>query len=283
MGVAPVTAVSVTPQGPRLWRGLLVSPGCLDSDGKVEEVNSTIQAVVTGAGSGIGLATGARLASEGYAVLAVDRDDAGLERATQSGMIGLKADLGSADDRDRVVANSHGAQYLVNAAGVIVIKPILEVTLDDLESVYRVNVQAVWDLTARIGSQMRDGGSVVNLSSSSAKLASTVEVAAYASTKAAVLSITRSFAYAFADRNVRVNAVCPGIIETPMQDAVLAAVAAARGVSVDALAAARSATVPLGRGGSADECAAAIAFLLSSEASYITGQAVNVTGGQVMH
>lgn len=241
------------------------------------------QAVVTGAGSGIGLATGRRLVREGFSVIGVDRDESGLERAAVEGMTPMKADLASAEDRDKVVAAAAGSRYLVNAAGIIILKPILEVTIEDLETVYRINVQAVWDLTARIGSAMAAGSSIVNLSSSSAKLANTTEAAAYASTKAAVLSLTRSFAYAFAARDVRVNAVCPGIIDTPMQDAVLAKVAAARGVPIAELVAARNAVVPLNRAASADECASTIWFLLSSESSYMTGQAINVTGGLVMH
>lgn len=246
-------------------------------------LNNDPQAVVTGAGSGIGLATGRRLVREGFSVIAVDRDESGLERAAAEGMTPMKADLASSEDRDKVVAAAVGSRCLVNAAGIIILKPILEVTIEDLETVYRINVQAVWDLTARIGSAMAAGSSIVNLSSSSAKLATTTEAAAYASTKAAVLSLTRSFAYAFAARDVRVNAVCPGIIDTPMQDAVLAKVAAARGVPVNELVAARNAVVPLNRAASADECASTIWFLLSSESSYMTGQAINVTGGLVMH
>ena len=241
------------------------------------------KAVVTGAGSGIGLATGRRLVREGFSVTAIDRDEVGLDRAAAEGMTPLKADLASVGDRDKAVQAAQGSRCLVNAAGIIVLKPILDVTIEDLEAVYRVNVHAVWDLTARIGSAMTAGGSIVNLSSSSAKLASTTEAAAYASTKAAVLSLTRSFAYAFAANDDRVNAVCPGIIDTPMQDAVLAKVAAARGISVGELVDARNATVPLKRAASADECAATIWFLLSPESSYMTGQAVNVTGGLVMH
>lgn len=241
------------------------------------------RAIVTGAGSGIGFATGRRLIREGIDVIAVDRDASGLERASAEGMTPLQADLSSGQDRDRVVEAAADCHYLVNAAGVIVLKPILEVSIDDLENVYRINVQAVWDLTARIGQVLPTGGAVVNLSSSSAKLATTTEAAAYASTKAAVLSLTRSFAYAFATQGVRVNAVCPGIIDTPMQDAVLAKVAAARGIEVEQLIEARNATVPLGRAASADECAAVIWFLLSDESAYMTGQAINVTGGLVMH
>jgi NAD(P)-dependent dehydrogenase (short-subunit alcohol dehydrogenase family) len=154
--------------------------------------------------------------------------------------------------------------------------------VDDLHDIYAVNVDAVWDLTSRIGRTMPRGGAVVNLSSSSAKLAMTTEAAAYASSKAAVLSITRSFAYAFAPQGVRVNAICPGIIDTPMQDKVLAEVAESRGITFDELAAERNKLVPLGRAASADECAGAIWFLLSDEAAYMTGQAINFTGGLVM-
>lgn len=241
------------------------------------------RAIVTGAGSGIGLAAGRRLVREGLSVIAVDRDDAGLQRAEAEGMTPLRADLASPEDRTRVVEAAEGARHLVNAAGIIVLKPILEVTATDLDSVFQVNVQAVWDLTARIGSVMPAGGSIVNVSSVSAKLTSTLETAAYAMTKAAVLSVTRSFAYAFATRDVRVNAVCPGIIETPMQDAVLDRISAIRGISAEELATLRLRMVPMARGAQPDECAAAIWFLLSPESSYMTGQAVNVDGGLVMH
>jgi NAD(P)-dependent dehydrogenase (short-subunit alcohol dehydrogenase family) len=241
------------------------------------------RANVTGAGSGIGLAAGRRLVREGLSVIAVDRDDAGLQRAEAEGMTPLRADLASPEDRTRVVEAAEGARHLVNAAGIIVLKPILEVTATDLDSVFQVNVQAVWDLTARIGSVMPAGGSIVNVSSVSAKLTSTLETAAYAMTKAAVLSVTRSFAYAFATRDVRVNAVCPGIIETPMQDAVLDRISAIRGISAEELATLRLRMVPMARGAQPDECAAAIWFLLSPESSYMTGQAVNVDGGLVMH
>jgi len=162
------------------------------------------------------------------------------------------------------------------------LKPILEFTVDDIRRIYAINVEATWDLVSRIGRTMSAGGAIVNLSSSSAKLATTTEAAVYASSKAAVLSITRSFAYAFAPNGVRVNAICPGIIDTPMQDRVLADVAAKRGITVEELSTARNKTVPLGRAASADECAGAIWFLLSDEAGYMTGQAINYTGGLVM-
>ena len=103
----------------------------------------------------------------------------------------------------------------------------------------------------------------------------------YAATKAAVLSLTRAFAYANAARNVRVNAIVPGIVDTPMQDNVLDGVARVRGMSVEALKEQRNRSVPLGRASSAEECAGAIWFLLSDDSAYMTGQAINFTGGLV--
>ncbi len=241
----------------------------------------TVDAVVTGAGSGIGLATARRIQREGLRVLAVDRDANSLEQRAAEGMATLQADLSVAGDRDRIVAAAQGCRYLANVAGILIFKPILEVTVEDLRSVYAVNVEAVWDLCSRLGRAMPPGGAIVNLSSSAAKFANTNEIASYASSKAAVLSITRSFAKAFAPNGVRVNAVAPGVIETPMQRALRDNSAQARGLTVEQMEQAREATIPLGRPGTPEECAAVIWFLLSDEAAYMTGQSLNVTGGQV--
>jgi NAD(P)-dependent dehydrogenase (short-subunit alcohol dehydrogenase family) len=239
------------------------------------------RAVVTGAASGIGQAVALRLIRDGATVLAADRDEAGLRRVVGAGASPVVADLSTDAGRDGLVAAAEAVDYLVNAAGIIRLKPILEFTTQDIRDIYAINVEATWDLVSRIGRTMPAGGAIVNLSSSSAKLATTTEAAVYASSKTAVLSITRSFANAFAPNGVRVNAICPGIIDTPMQDKVLADVAAKRGLAVEELSAARNRTVPLGRAASADECAGAIVFLLSDEASYMTGQAINFTGGLV--
>ena len=240
-------------------------------------------AIVTGAASGIGHASARRLRDEGLDVLAVDLPGPRLDALEADGFRVLGGDLASAEDRDRIVAAGSGARALVNSAGIIRLKPILEFTVEDIHAIYAVNVDAVWDLTSRIGRTMTRGGSIVNLSSSSAKLATTTEAAVYASSKAAVLSITRSFAYEFGPAGVRVNAICPGIVDTPMQDDVLARASAARGITPEQLADARTASVPLRRSSSPDECAGLVWFLVSDEAGYMTGQAVNFTGGLVMH
>ena len=239
------------------------------------------RAVVTGAASGIGQAVALRLLREGASVVAADRNEAGLATVVEAGATPVVGDLAVDVDRDRLVEVGACVDLLVNAAGIIRLNPILEFTVQDIRDIYAINVEATWDLVSRIGRTMPRGGAIVNLSSSSAKLATTTEAAVYASSKTAVLSITRSFAYAFAPNGVRVNAICPGIIDTPMQERVLADVAAERGMTVEELSAVRNRTVPLGRSASADECAAAIWFLLSDEAAYMTGQAINFTGGMV--
>ncbi len=239
------------------------------------------RAVVTGAASGIGNAVARRLAQDGVDVLAVDLDAGRLDALGRDGFRTMVADVGEPADRARVAAAARGIDYLVNAAGVIVLKPILEVTVEDWRNAFRINAESVFFLCQAIGPAMKPGGAIVNLSSSSAKLAATVEVAAYAATKTTILSITRSFAYALAARPVRVNAICPGIVDTPMQERVLEKVSAMRGMDVKQLSEQRNKAVPLGRGASPEECAGAIRFLLSPEASYMTGQAINFTGGMV--
>jgi NAD(P)-dependent dehydrogenase (short-subunit alcohol dehydrogenase family) len=237
--------------------------------------------IVTGAGSGIGKAVALRLLGQGVEVLAVDIDETRLAEVKEAGCVTIAADLAEPADRARLAGIAEGFDYLVNSHGIILIKPVLEVSLEDWRRIQTVNAESVFFLCQQIGPRLQPGGAIVNLSSSSAKLASTVEVAAYAASKTTILSITRSFAYALASRPVRVNAICPGIVDTPMQDNVLAGVSRLRNTDLAELEQVRTRAVPLGRAARPDECAGLIQFLLSDEASYMTGQALNFTGGMV--
>jgi NAD(P)-dependent dehydrogenase (short-subunit alcohol dehydrogenase family) len=243
--------------------------------------SSERRGIVTGAGSGIGKAAVRRMLKEGVQVLAVDLNAEGLAALAGPSCETWVADITDPAARARIADWAEGADYLVNSAGVIVIKPIFEVTVEDWRRVQTVNAEATFFLCQAIGPKLRPGGAIVNLSSLSGKLSATVEVAAYGASKTTILSITRSFAYALASRPVRVNAILPGIVDTPMQDAVLAKVAPMRGMTPQELSAARNKQVPLGRGASPEECAGLIWFLLSDEAGYMTGQSINFTGGHV--
>jgi len=238
--------------------------------------------IITGAASGIGRATARRLLADGRPVLAVDRDAAGLEALAAEGAETLTADVTDAADRRRIAGAVEPAG-LVNAAGVIRLLPIDDVAEDDWDAVMAVNARALFFLTQEVGRRLGEGGAVVNVASGAGKTGSTVEAAVYSASKAAVLSMTRTFAHAWAKRGVRVNAVCPGVIETPMNDVVLDGIAAARGIDRGEVERARAAAIPMGRTAPPEEVASVIAFLLSADSSYMTGQGVNVTGGMITY
>jgi NAD(P)-dependent dehydrogenase (short-subunit alcohol dehydrogenase family) len=242
---------------------------------------SAERALVTGAASGIGRATALRLVREGLEVLGIDTQELALAALSQKGVATLVADVSDPQDCELIAEAADGASHLVNAAGIIRVKPIRDVTREDWAATFAVNAEPVFFLCQAVGPKLRPGGAIVNVSSSSAKFANTVEVAAYAASKAAVASITRSFAYALADVPIRVNAILPGLVDTPMQAAVVAGLAAARGMDPVDVEQGRTDAVPLARAASPDDCAGLIRFLLSEDAAYMTGQSVNLTGGLV--
>jgi NAD(P)-dependent dehydrogenase (short-subunit alcohol dehydrogenase family) len=114
-------------------------------------------------------------------------------------LVAMVANVAEDGDRSRVAAAADWSDFLVNAAGIIRIKPIFEVTLQDRREIMTINAESIFFLCQLIGPRMTPGGAIVNLSSSSSKLASTIEVAPYAASKTTILSFTRSFAYALAN------------------------------------------------------------------------------------
>ena len=134
---------------------------------------------------------------------------------------------------------------------------------DDFRRHFTVNVEAVWFLCRDVGAVMVEGGAIVNFSSPSARWAYTLETAVYSATKTAIQGVTRSFAIHLAPRGVRVNAISPGITDTPMQEKVLREVSVLRGLSYEELSANRTKLVPLERSAPAEEMAGVVVFLLS--------------------
>ncbi len=237
-------------------------------------------AIVTGASSGICRAVAERLRDEGMRVIGVDIN--GEKLAQVSGIEPLVVDLSNDQGRAEVVKAGKGAHALINGAALIRLKKIREFTTQDIRDIYAVNVEAPWYLMSHLSEVMADGGSIVNLSSVSARLTVTPETAIYASSKTALLAMTRSWAHVLAPRNINVNAVLPGITDTPMQEHVLHRLSELRETPYSELEADRLNGIPMKRAAKPAEIAGLIHFLITDEAKYITGQALSQDGGSVM-
>lgn len=237
-------------------------------------------AIVTGASSGICRALAERLRDSGMRVIGVDLNESALKAIT--GIEHLVVDLSNDEGRAKVVNIARGAHALINGAALIRLKKIEDFTTQDIRDIYAVNVEAPWYLMSKLSSVMVDGGSIVNLSSVSARLTVTPETAIYASSKSALLAMTRSWAHVLAPRNINVNAVLPGITDTPMQEHVLHRLSELRGTPYAEMEATRLDSIPMKRAASPEEIAAFIHFLITDDAKYITGQALSQDGGSVM-
>jgi NAD(P)-dependent dehydrogenase (short-subunit alcohol dehydrogenase family) len=241
-------------------------------------------ALVTGAGHGIGRATALRLAREGARVGVVDlRREASEETVAVLQAEGLEgeawtADVADEDDVARVVAAAverlGRIDILHSNAGVLLPGTAVEARLDDWDRTFAVNIRAAFLLARAVIPEMRAQRSgVIVFTSSTAGLLGEAGLAAYCASKAALVNLTRQLAVDYSREGVRVNCVCPGWIDTGFNDPVL------RGVSDEELAGLIDATVPLGRQGTPEEVAAAVAFLASDDASLVTGHALVADGG----
>ncbi len=242
---------------------------------------------VTGAASGLGRALALGLAREGARLLLFDRDAAGLQRtaALCPDAVAVVGDAGSAADVARAmeigVSRLGAVELLATAAGRLgPAVPAAEVTEADWDDLFAVNVKGTWlAVRAVLPGMRRAGCGAVVTFASAAGLRGSATMPAYSATKGAVVMLTRSLTAAHAAEGVRVNAVCPGSIDTPMLAKTLAAAgdAAARA----AREAAFRARHPIGRFGQAEEVAAAVLFLLSDAAAFVTGVALPVDGGSL--
>lgn len=248
-------------------------------------------ALVTGAGQGIGAATAVALAEAGAAVALADIDAASAQRtaaaiAGRGGRsLAIEADVGDvAAIRgmvDRVIDGFGQLDVLVNNAGVTRRADIMELTEEDWDRIHRVNARGVFFCLQTAARVMipRRSGRIVNIASIAGKGYAGTSNAAYAASKGAVISLTRTAAQQLAKHDINVNAICPGVTRTELSEANLRVRARQEGLSVEAMETRRAEAIPLGRVCEPSDIAAMAVFLASSGARNITGQSFNVDGG----
>ncbi len=237
------------------------------------------RALVTGGVSGIGLATARRLRAEGAQVVTLDRHPPGPDAPAGNRTAHVTADVTSPQQvagavREAARLLGGPADVLLNAAGVYRIRPMLDLSPAEWDETLAINLRGPFLVGQAFAAALIEAGlpgAIVNIGSTAALVADAAEPCAhYNASKAGVLALTRQMAVEWAPHGIRANAVCPGVIDTPMLRL------------MDNPAAGRAyleAGVPLRRLGTADEVAAVIVFLASPEASYLTGVAIPVDGG----
>lgn len=235
-------------------------------------------AVVTGGNSGIGYASAAKLKANGATVIITGRSEERVTKAANElGVLGIVADVTSLNAIDNLVEkvkSLHGnVDILFVNAGIFTPAPIGQITEEVYDTQFGINVKGAIFTVEKFLPILNDGASVINLSSINA-YTGMPNTAIYAATKAALNSFTRTAATELASRKIRVNAVNPGPVETP--------IFAKTGMPEEQLngfAAAMQERIPLKRIGKPEDIANLVAFLASDEASFITGGEYNVDGG----
>ncbi|WP_028063896.1 SDR family NAD(P)-dependent oxidoreductase [Solirubrobacter soli] len=246
-------------------------------------------AIVTGAAKGIGRGIAEALARHGADVTVSDVDGTGAEETAAA--IGARAaqvdvtDAGSISALvDETIERAGRIDILVNNAGVSKSLPFVEIDEAEWDRVFDINVKGVFLVCRAVAPHMieRRAGKIINVASMVGKEAIPLFVH-YSASKFAVIGITQGLAKELAAYDINVNAVCPGVVRTPLWEPLLDQLSANKGITREAAFDEFIAGVPLGRPQTPEDVGEVVAFLASDQARNMTGQGINVTGGMQLH
>jgi len=233
-------------------------------------------ALITGASRGIGNAIALHLKNEGYRVLGTATSSKGASKLEDQGIEGLVLDLNSFDSKEKLWEQIESKEIqisiLVNNAGITRDNIVLRMSEDEWQDIMNVNLNGIFYLSKKVLKMMLKlkWGRIINITSTSASIGNKGQ-SNYSAAKAGVEAFTKSLAREVGSRNITINSIAPGFIDTDMTQQ-------NDGVNTDELIK----EIPLGRFGKPDEVAHLASFLCSEEASYITGQIIHINGGLYM-
>lgn len=248
-------------------------------------------AVITGAAGGIGKALAQAFAAEGAKVAIADINlEAAEETARQIGKsaIAVEVDVSNKASADAMVAKAESAlgpvDTLVNNAGVSYVTPFLDCSQEMWDKTIGINLKGTFNCAQAAIARMlpRKSGVIINMSSQSGKSGNS-HYAAYCASKFGIIGLTQSLAMEFAAEGIRVNALCPGVVFTPLWDRMIVDYARKRNMTPDEVKPYLESKIPLGRLCTPGDVAEMAVFIASAKASYITGQSINISGGATMH
>lgn len=246
-------------------------------------------AIVTGGKSGIGQGIVQILLQSGATVISADLAYEADYREADGQLIETKLDLSKSKDIDRwsrlVVENAGVPDIVVNCAGTSTMDYVIDSKLEDWEKVFSINATGLYIVSKIFAKAMVDAkkpGRIIQIASQAGKNGYRA-MGGYCASKHAVLGLTKVMAIELARHNILVNAVCPGIVETPMKHRERIEGGVIRCMTAEEIYAEDCSQVPLGRTAEVQDVANVVLFLASPLSSYMTGQAINVTGGMTMH